>query len=189
MWWIWYWNRKYKTKKATWAKHCDNFVFSQYIFRTLLTPLPSVLLLVPPTGSVILPFVAPRPWHNAPSAILRKCLAIRFIWFQTHIVSLIARFMGPTWSPSGSDRTQVGSMLAPWTLLSGMIIILVESGHVQWKEFRCGEYLQLYIYIYIKIYHRVSWLSAHYCFCEWYNTIPVMRNYIPKTRRYIRHLY
>ena len=31
----------------------------------------------------------------------------------------IARFMGPTWGPSGADRTQVGPMLAPWTLLSG----------------------------------------------------------------------
>ena len=28
--------------------------------------------------------------------------------------------MGPTWGPSGSDRTQVGPMLAPWTLLSGI---------------------------------------------------------------------
>ena len=36
--------------------------------------------------------------------------------------SLIARFMGPTWGPSGADRTQVGPMLAPWTLLSGMEI-------------------------------------------------------------------
>ena len=33
--------------------------------------------------------------------------------------SLIARFMGPTWGPSGADRTQVGPMLAPITLLSG----------------------------------------------------------------------
>ena len=33
--------------------------------------------------------------------------------------TLIARFMGPTWGPSGADRTQVGPMLAPWTLLSG----------------------------------------------------------------------
>ena len=31
---------------------------------------------------------------------------------------LKARFMGPTWGPSGVDRTQVGPMLAPWTLLS-----------------------------------------------------------------------
>ena len=32
--------------------------------------------------------------------------------------SLIGRFMGLTWDPSGADRTQVGPMLAPWTLLS-----------------------------------------------------------------------
>ena len=31
----------------------------------------------------------------------------------------IARFVGLTWGPSGADRTQVGPMLAPWTLLSG----------------------------------------------------------------------
>ena len=33
----------------------------------------------------------------------------------------IARFMGATWGPSGADRTQVGRMLAPWTLLSGAL--------------------------------------------------------------------
>ena len=33
-------------------------------------------------------------------------------------LSLIVRFMGPIWGPSGADRTQVGPMLAPWTLLS-----------------------------------------------------------------------
>ena len=32
---------------------------------------------------------------------------------------IIASFMGPTWGPSRADRTQVGPMLAPWTLLSG----------------------------------------------------------------------
>ena len=30
--------------------------------------------------------------------------------------------MGPTWGPSGADRTHVGPMLAPWTLLSGMCL-------------------------------------------------------------------
>ena len=39
------------------------------------------------------------------------------------ILSLIARFMGPTWGPSGADRTQVGPMLVPGILLSGMIQI------------------------------------------------------------------
>ena len=34
--------------------------------------------------------------------------------------SLIAKFMGPTWGPSGADRTQVGPMLASRVLLSEM---------------------------------------------------------------------
>ena len=36
------------------------------------------------------------------------------------IQSLIARFMRQIWGPSEADRTQVGPMLALWTLLSGM---------------------------------------------------------------------
>ena len=32
--------------------------------------------------------------------------------------SLIARFMWPTWGPSGADRIQVGPILGIWTLLS-----------------------------------------------------------------------
>ena len=39
--------------------------------------------------------------------------------------SQIARFMGPTWGPPGADRTQVGPMLARWTLLSGLFCYLV----------------------------------------------------------------
>ena len=35
-----------------------------------------------------------------------------------------SRLMGPTWGPSGADRTQVGPMLAPWTLLSGMLLCI-----------------------------------------------------------------
>ena len=37
--------------------------------------------------------------------------------------SQITSFMGPTWGPSGTNRTQVGPMLAPWTLLSGLLFI------------------------------------------------------------------
>ena len=36
----------------------------------------------------------------------------------------IARFMGPRWGPPGDDRTQVGPMLAPWTLLSGRVLLV-----------------------------------------------------------------
>ena len=40
---------------------------------------------------------------------------------SSRAIPLIARFMGPTWGPSGSGWTKVDPMLAPWTLLSGMI--------------------------------------------------------------------
>ena len=39
-------------------------------------------------------------------------------WRRYHVTQ-ITRFMGPTWGPPGTDRTKVGPMLAPWTLLSG----------------------------------------------------------------------
>ena len=45
----------------------------------------------------------------------RLSMPVLFCWIPT----LIARFMGPTWGPHGADRTQVGPILAPWTLLSG----------------------------------------------------------------------
>ena len=41
----------------------------------------------------------------------------------------IARFM-PTWDPPGSCRPQMGPMLAPWTLLSGITI--------EWDSFAAG---------------------------------------------------
>ena len=57
--------------------------------------------------------------------------------------SLIARFMGPTWNPPGADRTQVGPMLAPWTLLSGNSAYItapspassINSHNKWWKNF------------------------------------------------------
>ena len=66
------------------------------------------------------------------SAIMRKVMPgqqniIHNNWYPEKPslgkATLIARFMGPTWGPSGTDRTQVGPMLAPWTLLSGYVIL------------------------------------------------------------------
>ena len=45
--------------------------------------------------------------------------------------TLIARFMGPT---SRADRTQVGPMLAPWTLLSGYLFTLSSNYTVDTPE-------------------------------------------------------
>ena len=47
------------------------------------------------------------------------CL-ITIINSEVWTISHCWRFTVPTWGPSGADRTQVGPMLAPWTLLSGM---------------------------------------------------------------------
>ena len=62
--------------------------------------------------------------------------AITLIWLLSHKLPLIARFMGPTWGPSGADRTQVGPMLSPWTLLSGTLLLC--------REFVCVEHKWLY---------------------------------------------
>ena len=42
---------------------------------------------------------------------------------RLHLTSQIAKSVGPTWGSSGSCRPQMGSTLAPWTLLSGMVHI------------------------------------------------------------------
>ena len=39
-------------------------------------------------------------------------------------VSHIAKFMGPTWGSPGSCRPQMSPMLAPWTLLLGVLQIM-----------------------------------------------------------------
>ena len=46
--------------------------------------------------------------------------------------TLTARFMEPTWGQAGADRTQVGPILAPWTLLSGVICGILFENH--WVE-------------------------------------------------------
>ena len=48
--------------------------------------------------------------------------------------SQIAKFMGPTWGPSGSRRPQMGLMLAPRTLLAGICKIYSLSQLFFWDE-------------------------------------------------------
>ena len=43
-----------------------------------------------------------------------KCIDKHF-----HMIIQRTKFMRPTWGPPGSCRSQMGPMLAPWTLLSG----------------------------------------------------------------------
>ena len=41
--------------------------------------------------------------------------------------ALVARFMGSSWGPTGADRTQVGPMLAPWTLVRANVVLFTLS--------------------------------------------------------------
>ena len=107
---------------------------------------------------------------------------------QPSICTLIARFMGPTWGPSGADRTQVGPMLAPWTLLSGLVCWCI-SGVLNWH---CGKVLQtlyewhvfnriclllMMFHILLQMLHCVTVLSM------WVNII------VPMYRLWLHSLY
>ena len=74
--------------------------------------LPSLIFRLP--GSTLLNVLKHHSIHGCMSYHCGKKTTI-------HKPSLLANFMGPTWGPSGADRTQVGPMLAPWTLLSGIV--------------------------------------------------------------------
>ena len=77
-------------------------VFSAYLFCLVMIAKICVLLLSSPNQNMGHgPLFNIRSWRN--------------------YTPLIARFMGPTWGPSGADRTQVGPMLAPLALLSRTI--------------------------------------------------------------------
>ena len=62
--------------------------------------------------------------------------------------------MGPTWGPSGADRTQVGPMVAPWTLLSRSFMAILIS-------YKAAPISYLLLY----------WSSNKYtCAWYWYST-------------------
>ena len=90
---------------------------SQVVGDTTMT---SILVSIPITDDSAVRFIVPvrdmttvvcvSTIHNVPDS------------FPESVLSQMARFMGPTWCQFGADRTQVGPMLAPWTLLSGICL-------------------------------------------------------------------
>ena len=48
------------------------------------------------------------------------------------MITLIARFMGPTWGPPGSPWPHVGPMQAPWTLWSGKWLMISLLNSREW---------------------------------------------------------
>ena len=102
---------------------------------------------------------------------------IRYIMhLQLTVISQIARFMGPTWGPPGSCRPQMGPMLAPWTLLSGIFLkhhdmgysssvhlyrrsdnsclfkIICQIPQITFIFYRCNTYTYTYAYAYAYTY-------------------------------------
>ena len=82
------------------------------------------------------------PWNRASADMLKAYLV--------GISTLIARLMRPTRGPSGAERTQVGPMLAPWTLLSGnyfarlkfyytklSTISSIQNSNITYNQFDC----------------------------------------------------
>ena len=63
-----------------------------------------------------------KPMSSSPLQPMHySCLPLQPIHYSLYFTTVIARFMGQTWGPSGADRSQVGPILAPWTLLSGLV--------------------------------------------------------------------
>ena len=79
--------------------------------------------------------------------------------------SLLARFMGTTWGPSGAGWTQVGLMLAPWTLLSGNCCFALSRG-ILILNFNSTEIIYIYIYVYIPKEHNINgrFIMIHFLF-------------------------
>ena len=73
--------------------------------------------------------------HNL--LVLCHCKATPHIVFPSltpPVHSQIAKFMGPTWGPPGSCRPQMRPMLAPWTLLSGLLAHNISQHILQQNE-------------------------------------------------------
>ena len=61
--------------------------------------------------------------HGMSAVGLDSDLKPTFAIVMLYVVpSQIAKFMGPTWGPPGSCWPEMGTMLVPWTSLSGMLI-------------------------------------------------------------------
>ena len=65
--------------------------------------------------------------HRSPVGALKNASNAQ-VWC---VLSQIAEFMGPTRGLPGSCRPQMGPMLAPWTLLSGLMLAWTTTG-CQW---------------------------------------------------------
>ena len=111
----------------------------------------------------------PRSHNAEPWTIARvnNSWVLLGIMWDTEKETLIGSFMGPTWAPPGAVRTQVGSMLATRTLLSGNAC----DGNIKLHSLKhnaldclyydcCKTFANIYIYI-SNSYIRITDLYMH----------------------------
>ena len=114
-----------------------------------------------------------------PPSIIGIDALLCWVW-SDHRDTQIAKFMGPTWGPSGSCRPHMGPMLAPWTSLSGQLRITMTmcewcgdstySQHwgshatlrnmVRWQV-HCGSIIIVFL---ATFWWLSSWRRAHCCY-------------------------
>ena len=100
----------------------------------------------------------PLPFHT--NVFKMPCIANGKMFGNWRLVIVsamtqISRFMGPSWGPSGADRTQVDPMLAPGTLLSGELkMFFMKIGLFCFRVLRCTFTPQGTPYTWLTRYHR-----------------------------------
>ena len=100
-----------------------------------------------------------------------QCLSspdVSYPWnirFQHQTCFQIAKFMGPTWGPPGYCRPQMGSLLAPWTLLSRFVSTCTQRSKIQacdqlishpLHESTCYSVTCIYIFTSVSIHFSVG---------------------------------
>ena len=84
------------------------------------------------------------------SCVQRPLIHFLLIHFSAMLkTTLISRFIGTAWGPSSADRTQVGPLLAPRTLLPGMIRVPLRW-HTSWECIGWWSVDNMYINIIIR---------------------------------------
>ena len=68
-------------------------------------------------SSIVVDFAQSLSSYSYWGICVMVSVVVKQHWHIRRVDTQIARLMGPTWDPSGADRTQVGPMLSPWTLL------------------------------------------------------------------------
>ena len=103
--------------------------------------------------------------YRASFVIVRNRSVVKHLqWLWT----ITARFIGPTWGPSGADRTQVGPILAPWTWLSGKV-----ANHSSYRSCRRSDSMLQWPFIYSEgpMLLSGSWYLAFFVMLYYYDMV------------------